>query len=137
MDFSFFVPVARTVSAPALGSAVLAALAACAAPPPAVPRGFAAEAVGGPVAAPGVAVAGEERERQRRGVGLPPIVPPPGPVDRLPGALRAARPAPGIGPAVPPPSASLPVPGNALSRMSPLPASPLANPPGGFSAGRP
>lgn len=136
MDFSFFVPVARAASASAPALAVLAVLAACAAPPPVAPRGFAAEA-GGPVAAPGATLPEGERERQRRGVGLPPIVPPPGPVDRLPGALRAARPAPGTGPAGPTPSASLPVPANALSRMSTLPASPLANPPGGFSAGRP
>ena len=72
-------------------------------------------------------------EEQRRGIGVPPALPAPGAVDRLPGALRASQPAPGTGPVASPP---LPVPGNALSRLSALPASPLANPSGGFGLGR-
>jgi hypothetical protein len=108
------------------------ALAACAAPPP--PR-LAAEAAAARPSALGAAEPGavyaREREEQRRGIGVPPALPRPGAVDGLSGTLRASRPVPGTGPAGPP---ALPVPGNALSRLSALPASPLANPPG-FAAG--
>ena len=110
------------------------ALAACAAPAPPPPPDRPAMAAEVLRAGPGAAYA-REAEEQRRGIGIPPALPPPGAVDRLPGALRALRPAPGTGPAAPPPL--LPVPSNALSRLSAIPASPLANPPGGFALGRP
>jgi hypothetical protein len=74
------------------------------------------------------------REEERRGIGIPPAQPGPRTVDLLPGNLRAARPASGTGPGVAPWSGA---PANALSRLSALPASPLANPPGGFTLGRP
>lgn len=114
----------------ALGAAALAALAACAAPAPPLGRPVAETAASG--AEPGGAYV-RAREEQRRGIGIPPALPPAGAVDRLPGSLRALRPAPGTGPASPPPPAQ----GSALSRLSALPASPLANPPGGLALGRP
>ena len=150
MEHSRFVPVMRALPAVrrqgGRGAPVLAvlALAACAAPGPPLPP-IAAEDVtprlseealaafvAGPRAGPARA-----REEQRRGIGVPPALPRRGTVDRLSGTLRASRPAPGTGPApsVPPPA--LPVPSNALSRLSALPASPLANPPGGLGLGRP
>jgi hypothetical protein len=116
-----------------LAGSLALALAACAAPPPSLGRPFVAEEATSAPAAPGAAYA-RGREDQRRGVGLPPILPPPVSVDRLPGALRASRPAPGTGPAGPPP---LPAPSGSLSRLSALPAAPLANPPGGLGAARP
>ena len=113
--------------------ALAAALAACAAPPS--PGRPAAAAVDGlPLGAGSGAVYAREREEQLRGIGVPPALPAPGAVDRLSGALRASRPAPGTGPAGPLPS---PAPSNSLSRLSALPASPLANPPGGLVPGRP
>jgi hypothetical protein len=106
------------------------ALAACggALPPPV--RTVTAEPIG--AAEPGAAYA-REREEQRRGIGLPPALPGPDVVDRLSGTLRATRPAPATGPADPPQPAS----SGSLSRLSALPASPLANPRGGLVPVRP
>ncbi|GAA0597501.1 hypothetical protein GCM10009416_39670 [Craurococcus roseus] len=123
-------PILRCVLAFALP--VLAACAGPAQPPPSRPVAAAAP-VGGP---PGGAYA-RELEEQRRGIGVPPALPPPGAIDRVPDILRSSRPAPGVGPATNPPAPSLPVPGNSQSRLSALPASPLANPRGGFAPGRP
>lgn len=122
MDSSRFLRVMRAIPA-VVGVAVVG----CAAPVAPPPRPLAVEA-GGPVAALGDANRDSERDRQRRGVGLPPL-------PRSPPVLRAPPPAPA--PWTSGPAAALPVPGNALSRMSAVPASPLANPPGGFGAGRP
>jgi hypothetical protein len=125
----------RRASAAVVLAAALAA--ACSAPRPPVAGG----AGGRPEVAaldgePGKAFV-RAQEEQRRGVGIPPALPSPGAVDRLSGALRASRPAPGTGPVGPPASSALPVPGNALSRLSALPASPLANPPVASAWGRP
>lgn len=110
---------------------------ACAGPaqPPAPGRPVAAA----PVAADPMGEAyARELEEWRRGIGVPPASPPPGAIDRVPGVLRSSRPAPGVGPGpASPPAPSLPVPGNSQSRLSALPASPLANPRGGFTPGRP
>jgi hypothetical protein len=153
MECSFFVSAKRAFPvfgerrcrvAPVLAVAS-ALLAACAAPggrPPVLPvtvapldgAGEAPDAAAAFVAGPDAAYA-RAREEQRRGIGIPPALPPPGAVDRVAGTLRASRPAPGTGPSGRPPS--LPVPSNSLSRLSALPASPLANPPGGFALGRP
>jgi hypothetical protein len=113
------------------GFALLSALAACAGPPPPIPTVTAGPLGGG--AEPGAAYA-REREEQRRGIGVPPALPGPGAVDRLSGTLRASQPAPATGPAGPPP---LPAPSGSLSRLSAVPASPLANPRGGSVPGRP
>lgn len=109
---------------------VVLGVAACAAPAatPTVPRPLAVEAGGGAVLALPEAGRDGERDRQRRGVGLPPLPPPP-PVLSAPPSAAAPRSAGAS------PSSGLPVPGNALSRMSAVPASPLANPP--IGAGRP
>lgn len=125
--------------APALAALAFAAPALAACAPPARPPSPAARPVAdaaGLGAGPGARYARELEER-RRGIGVPPALPPSGAVDRLPGELRASRPAPGVGPAPASPAPLLPVPGNALSRLSAIPASPLANPPGGFAPGRP
>jgi hypothetical protein len=119
----------------AAGALLVATLAACAAP--VTPSRPGAGAGATPAAAfgaePGAAFA-QEREERRRGIGIPPSLPTPRAVDQVAGTLRASRPVPGTGPVAGPPPA---VPGNALSRLSALPASPLANPPGGFGLGRP
>jgi hypothetical protein len=116
------------------------ALAACGAPtpPPGLPAVAAAPATGGAVIGaepPGAAFA-RDREERRRGIGIPPALPEQGAVDRLSGTLRASQPAPGTGPAgpLPPPP---PVSSGSLSRLSAIPASPLANPRGGSLPGRP
>ncbi len=114
------------------GFALLSALAACAGPPPPIPTVTAGPLGGG--AEPGAAYA-REREEQRRGIGVPPALPGPGAVDRLSGTLRATQPAPAVGPAAGP-QPSVPVPANSLSRLSAVPASPLANPRGGLVPGR-
>jgi hypothetical protein len=115
----------------AAGALLVATLAACAAPvTPSRPGATPAAAFG---AEPGGGFA-QEREERRRGIGIPPSLPTPRAVDQVAGTLRASRPVPGTGPVAGPPPA---VPGNALSRLSALPASPLANPPGGFGLGRP
>ncbi len=112
----------------------LTLVAACAVPPP-PSRTVTVEPVGAGAlgAEPGAAYV-REREEQRRGIGVPAALPAPGAVDRLSGALRASQPAPGTGPAGPP---LLPAPSGSLSRLSALPASPLANPRGGLIPGRP
>jgi hypothetical protein len=124
-----------------LGLVLALALAACAAPPPPLDRPVvAAEPAGArrDAALPGTDLGAAHvraREEQRRGIGVPPALPAPGAVDRLSEILRASRPAPGAGPAGPPPPP--PPPGGSLSRLSALPASPLANPRGGLVSGRP
>jgi hypothetical protein len=115
-------------------------LAACAAPgqPPSGRPAAAAPAAALPAGGPPGAAYARELEERRRGIGVPSALPPPEAIDRVPGVLRSSRPAPGVGPAANlPPPATLPVPGNSQSRLSALPASPLANPRGGFTPGRP
>ncbi|MBD0271319.1 MAG: hypothetical protein ICV73_05260 [Acetobacteraceae bacterium] len=118
----------------ALTLPVLAACAGPAQPPPSSgrPSGASAAADGPPGVVPAL-----EWQEQRRGIGVPPALPPPEAIDRVPGILRSSRPAPGVGPVAGSPPPALPVPGNSQSRLSALPASPLANPRGGFAPGRP
>jgi hypothetical protein len=93
-----------------------------------------ASAPAGPVAVvasdggPGAAFAQFSEER-RRGIGIPPPLPSPGAIDRLPGLVRASQPAPATAPGAGA-SVGSPMPGRALSRLSALPASPWVNPPG-------
>lgn len=119
--------------APALAALALAACAGPAPPGRPVAAGTTAAVPAG--GAPDAAQAREWEERMR-GIGVPPASPPPEAIDRVPGILRSSRPAPGVGPSATLPP-GLPVPGNSQSRLSALPASPLANPRGGFMPGRP